>query len=141
MRTDQLIILKRELELLKSHLTRSNLSEFNKQKLLDELKSAKVMKDDELPKDVVCLDSKVEIRELESGRAFTFQIVLPSEANMKDNKISVFAPIGIALLGYPVGAKVQWEMPNGLKMFEILNVVQKGSFSSFNRSAVGPINH
>lgn len=125
MKAEQLIILNRELDLLKTHLMRSNLSEFNKQKLLDELKSAKVMKDDELPGDVVCLDSVVEIQEVVSGQKFTFQIVLPSEANMRKNKISVFAPIGVALLGYRIGSQVQWEMPNGLKTFEILNVEQK----------------
>lgn len=125
MKTEKLIILQRELDLLHTHLIRSNLSDFNKQKLLDELKSAKVIKDDKLPDDVVCLESKVEIQEAITGRRFTFQIVLPSEADMKKNKISVFAPIGVALLGYRTGAMVQWEMPNGLKTFEILNVEQK----------------
>jgi regulator of nucleoside diphosphate kinase len=125
MKAEKLIIVKRELELLQTHLVRSNLSDFNKKKLLDELKSAKIMKDDELPDDVVCLDSKVEIKEAVTGQKFTFQIVLPSEANMRHNKISVFAPIGIALLGYRTGSEVQWEMPNGLKTFEILNVEQK----------------
>ena len=124
MKTPQLIIPKRELELLESHLKKSNLSEFNKQKLLDELKSARVVNDDDLPADVVCLDAWVEICEKGSDRKFRFQLVLPASANMKKNKISVFAPIGIALLGYRVGAQVSWEMPDGLKEFEILNVTQ-----------------
>ena len=122
MKTEQLIILKRELDLLKTHLMRSNLSDFNKNKLLDELKSAQVMKDDELPEDVVCINAEVVIEEVETRQRFTFQLVLPSEANMKKSKITVFAPIGIALLGYRTGSKIQWEMPNGLKTFEILEV-------------------
>lgn len=125
METEQLMIIKKELDLLKKHLKDSNLSEYNKQKLLDELKLAKVMKEDELPEDAICIDSKVNIQEVVSGQKFTFQIVLPSDANMKLNKISVFAPIGIALLGYRVGSKVQWEMPNGVKTFEVLAVSQK----------------
>jgi len=116
------MILKRELELLKRHLTESNLSEYNKRSLLAELDSALVMSDDDLPEDAICIDSEVEIRETASGQKFRFRIVLPSEANMKQNKVSVFAPIGIALLGYRVGAVVKWEMPNGLKTFEILKV-------------------
>ena len=131
MKTEKLIILQRELDLLHTHLMRSNLSDFNKQKLLDELKSAKVMKDDKLPDDVVCLDSKVEIQDTETKKTFTFQIVLPSEANMTKNKISVFAPIGVALLGYRTGAMVQWEMPTGLKTFEILKVEQKKVVKEF----------
>lgn len=124
MKTEQLIIVKKELELLKKHLLHSNLSEFNRNKLLAELKSAKIMKDEELPDDVVCLDSRIDIQEMTSKQKFTFHLVLPSEANMKQQKISVFAPIGIALLGYRTGAIVQWEMPNGLKTFEILKVTQ-----------------
>jgi regulator of nucleoside diphosphate kinase len=127
MRTEKLVILKQELELLKIHLQRSNLSEFNKNKLLEELKSAQIMKEEQLPDDVVCLDSEVEIQETNSGQKFTFQIVLPSEANMKKNRVSVFAPIGVALLGYRTGAKVQWEMPNGIKIFDILKVTHKAS--------------
>ncbi|WP_423146192.1 GreA/GreB family elongation factor [Rubrolithibacter danxiaensis] len=125
MKAEKLIILKRELDLLKTHLMHSDLSDFNKQKLLEELKSAQIMKDDELPDDVVCLDSQVEIRETTSGQLNTFQIVLPSEANIMKKKVSVFAPIGVALLGYRVGAKVQWEMPTGMKTFEILKVIPK----------------
>lgn len=124
MKTEQLIIVKKELELLKKHLAHSDLSEFNRNKLLAELKSAKIMKENELPDDVVCLDSKIDIQETTSKQMFTFHLVLPSEANMKHKKISVFAPIGIALLGYRTGSIVQWEMPNGLKTFEILKVVQ-----------------
>lgn len=127
MKTEQLIIVKKELELLKKHLAHSDLSEFNRNKLLAELKSAKIMKEQDLPDDVVCLDSKIDIQELTSKQTFTFHLVLPSEANMKQKKISVFAPIGIALLGYRTGSTVQWEMPNGLKTFEILRVVQNVS--------------
>lgn len=129
METEQLMIVKKELELLKKHLKDSNLSDYNKQRLLDELKLAKVMKEEELPDDAICIDSSVNIQEVISGQKFNFQIVLPSEANMKLNKISVFAPIGIALLGYRVGSKVQWEMPNGVKTFEVLKVTQKRNTS------------
>lgn len=134
MKTEQLMIVQKEMELLKKHLKDSNLSEYNKQKLLDELKSAKVLREDELPEDAVCINSTVEIQENISGQKFTFEIVLPAEANMKKQKISVFAPIGIALLGYRVGSEVQWEMPNGMKTFTILSVNQNKE-SKLNHAA------
>lgn len=123
MKTEQLMILQKELDLLKKHLKDCNLSDYNKTQLLQELESAQVMKENELPEDAVCIDAKVEIQEEVSGKKYTFQIVLPAEADMRKNKMSVFAPIGIALLGYRVGAKVQWEMPDGLKTFNILQVM------------------
>ena len=134
MKTEQLMIVQKEMELLKKHLKDSNLSEYNKQKLLDELKSAKVLHEEELPADAVCINSTVEIQENISGQKFTFEIVLPAEANMKKQKISVFAPIGIALLGYRVGSEVQWEMPNGMKTFTILSVNQNKE-SKLNHAA------
>jgi regulator of nucleoside diphosphate kinase len=125
MKTEQLMIVKRELDLLKKHLKDSNLSAYNKNQLLAELESAKIVKEDELPEDAVCIGSEVEIQEVVSERKYTFQIVLPSQANMKENKMSVFAPIGTALLGYRVGSQVQWEMPDGMKTFNILKVSHK----------------
>lgn len=125
METEQLMIVKKELDLLKKHLKDSNLSAYNKNQLLAELESAKIVKEDELPEDAVCIGSEVEIQEVVSERKYTFQIVLPSEANMKAHKMSVFAPIGTALLGYRTGAQVQWEMPDGMKTFNILKVSHK----------------
>lgn len=120
MKTSTLTISKSDYELLQHHLVKSNMSEFNKAKLSDELKNAHVVKDKDLPPDVVAFNSIVEIKNIENEQKFSFQLVLPSEANFKANKVSVFAPIGVALLGYFVGSKIQWEMPDGIKTFEIL---------------------
>jgi regulator of nucleoside diphosphate kinase len=125
MKTEKLMLLQRELDLLTKHLKASDLSNYNKAQLLTELESAAVVKEDDLPADTVCMESEVEIREIEGGKSFTFQIVMPAEANMQKKRVSVFAPIAIAILGYKIGSKVQWEMPTGLKTFEILKVRHK----------------
>lgn len=120
----QLVILKRDFEILKSHLTRSNLSDYNKQKLFEELKTAAIVDEELLPADAICLDSYIEILEVETGQCFRFQLVASTNANLRSNKISISAPIGIALLGYRTGATVEWEMPTGLKIFKVLKVKQ-----------------
>lgn len=129
--TTNLLISKSDFDLLQLHLTRSgsNLSDFNKTKLSEELKSAKVVQDKDLPEDVASLNSYVGIKNIETGQTFEFQLVLPGEANFKEHKVSVFAPIGVALLGYRIGSEIQWEMPDGLKTFEIISckTVQKKS--------------
>jgi regulator of nucleoside diphosphate kinase len=121
--TNSLLISRSDYDLLQLHLTRSgsNLSDFNKKRLSGELKSAKIVKDNDLPASVASLKSVVEIKNKESGQTFRFQLVLPAEANFSEHKVSVFAPIGIALLGYPIGAEIQWEMPDGVKTFEIIS--------------------
>lgn len=123
METLQLIISKKDFDILKEHLKLSTtLSEFNKQKLEKELNDAKVLPDDKLPADVVRLESFVKIESVDNNKSFSFQLVMPAEANMKKQKLSVFAPIGIALLGYQTGAIVEWEMPDGVKKFKIIDV-------------------
>ncbi len=118
----QLIIGKYESELLKKHLKDSKLSEFNKEKLIEELQNAHVMDDEKIPEEVIRLNSEVEIEELASKKKYHFTVVLPSHANMNKNRVSVFAPIGIALLGYQEGSQIQWEMPDGLLQFRVLKV-------------------
>lgn len=127
MEKPSLLISKSDFELLETHLNRSgsNLSDYNKNKLAVELKSAKVFKDKDLPNDVASLYSTVEIKNKQSDQKFKFQLVLPAEANFKLQKVSVFAPIGIALLGYSVGAEIEWEMPDGIKKFEIMAVTPR----------------
>ena len=59
MKTEKLILVKRELDLLSKHLKAFNLSDYNKKRLLMELETAMVVKDDELPSYTVCFDSEV----------------------------------------------------------------------------------
>ncbi len=123
METIQLIISKNDFDILKDHLKLStNLSEFNKQKLMQELDAAQVLENKDLPADVVRLESEVKIENIETKKVFNFKLVMPAEANMQKQKLSVFAPIGIALLGYRTGAEVEWEMPDGVKKFKIVEV-------------------
>lgn len=123
MKNAQLLLSASDFELLQNHLRLSvNLSEFNKKKLSIELKSARILKINDLPEDVVSENSKVLIQDIESGRKFEFILVPPKEANIHTNKLSVLAPIGVALLGYRPGIEVDWEMPNGLKTFRIVSV-------------------
>ena len=123
MKTIQLVLTKNDFELLQNHLKLSTkLSEFNKKKLIQELKTAKVLKPEDMPMDVVSENSSVQIEDIESGQQYNFVLVSPGKADLKSNKLSVLAPIGVALLGYGPGVEVDWEMPNGLRTFRIVKV-------------------
>lgn len=125
MENTQLIIPQKEYDLLMNHLKLSSkLSDFNKNKLNTELKTAKIVKRDSLPDDVIVIDSLVTIQDVKSGQEFSFHLVTPEEANMKLHKLSVLAPIGIALLGYSSDALVDWEMPDGVKQFKVKKVTR-----------------
>ena len=109
-------------DLLKSHLRKRKLSKYNEDKLELELRHAKQVLHRELPEDVVTIDTCVRVRELVSGNEFTYHLVAPDKAKKKNNTLSILSPIGVAMLGYPQGAELQWEMPEGIKVFRIEEV-------------------
>jgi len=90
--------------------------------LEQELERAAIMKAGEVPSDVVTMNSRVKVKDLNSGRITTYQIVFPREADIARNRISVLAPIGTGLLGYSAGTTVEWQVPSGMRRFHILEV-------------------
>ncbi|WP_237739830.1 GreA/GreB family elongation factor [Pedobacter arcticus] len=100
------------------------MSKHNNEKLANEIKNAKVVKVEDIPAKAIILNSIVEIEETVSGKKFNFQVVMPNEANMKENKISIFTPMGVALIGYLEDSFVEWEMPSGVQKFKITKVEQ-----------------
>lgn len=54
----------------------------------------------------------------------TFKLVLPSESNILENKISLLLPMGTAVLGYAKEDIILWNFPGGLKELKVLDVVQ-----------------
>ncbi len=74
--------------------------------LKEELDSARVVAGNEIPPDVVSLDSEVRVRDLESGEAAAYRIVFPRDACGAEDRLSVLAPLGTALLGCRAGDTV-----------------------------------
>ncbi len=66
--------------------------------------------------------NKVSLRNLATGKEFTYQLVSESEANIKENKLSIGTPIAKAILGKKKGAKVEVTVPNGVMELEILDI-------------------
>jgi regulator of nucleoside diphosphate kinase len=91
-------------------------------RLEEELEAAIVVKSGEVPEDIVTMNSRVRIRDLNSGHELTYQIVFPKDADAGNNRISVLAPIGTALLGYGAGTTVEWRVPSGLRRLRIEDV-------------------
>jgi regulator of nucleoside diphosphate kinase len=90
-----------------------------------ELERAYVVEPDELPGDVVTMGSTIWFRDLESDEVEQYTLVVPSEADVLRDRISVLAPIGTALLGYRLGDVVEWRVPSGKRRMEIVKVNQR----------------
>ena len=94
----------------------------NIEELESELKKARLVPKDKFPGNVVGLNSRVVIRQ-DDGKQMELVVVIPEQANIKEKKISVMAPIGTALLGFRQGEKVAWDVPSGRKTFTIMQVI------------------
>ena len=108
---------------LQSGQAGSLFNRFDREDLLAELKKATVVDDNKLPLDVIRLNSTVFVRD-EQDKEIELTLVIPGLANIKERKISVMSPVGIALLGCRKGQEVVWRVPHGEKRFFIVDVKQ-----------------
>ncbi|HVU84113.1 MAG TPA: GreA/GreB family elongation factor [Puia sp.] len=90
--------------------------------LLDELKKGEVIDHEDFPADAVRINSRVKVEDRATKRVLNLMLVLPDKADVSKGKVSVMAPIGVALLGYRKGQEVTWEVPAGKKHFKIVEV-------------------
>jgi len=96
-------------------------------KFTEELKTAQIQDEEDMPKDVVRMNSIVTVTS-DNKWEKTIQIVQPSEKDIKNDKVSILAPMGAALFGYAVGDEVKWEFPTGeieLKLIDVKQQVQE----------------
>lgn len=125
--TKQLILLQEDYQLLKSHtrLVAENESIESKsaRKLAAELENNPlVLERDLFPKDVIRIHSEVTLQDLKTKKEVSFTLVLPGEANVQLKKVSIYAPMGTAVIGYKQGDEFRWEMPSGERAYTILRV-------------------
>ena len=136
MKYGSLIMEKKEYVYLKRILNISGYAEDfqtlkSHQKLSDELKTAHIVDNDEMPLDVIRFNSKVTII-FNNGIEKTIQIVAPMDKDVKNNKISILTPMGTALIGYSKGDIVTWEFPMGQHEIKIIEVQQEKLFNDIN---------
>ena len=81
--------------------------------LAAELDRADVLDPQNMPPNVVTMNSTVRFTILESGKSSTLTLVYPKEMDGSSDKVSIFAPVGIALLGLSVGDEFQMPGPSG----------------------------
>jgi len=113
------------LSYIKGGFQKSPFDRRNAEGLEAELKKAKLVNKNEFPPDVVRLDSIVRIKADDKDEIMELVLVTPGKANIKENKISVMAPVGTALIGFRKGQKVKWQVPAGKRTFTILDVINK----------------
>ena len=87
--------------------------------LKQELEAAKVVENEDIPGDLVTLNSRIHIRDLDTGKQMACSVVFPKDSNVSDDRLSVLAPIGTAVLGRRVGDIFECRVPAGVRRLKL----------------------
>ena len=93
------------------------------EKLINELNSAKIVDPQDVPVDIVTMNSIVKVSFLNTKKEVQFQIVYPDQANFRENKISIFSPVATALIGYKESDEIEWMVPSGMTKIRIDKII------------------
>lgn len=107
-------------ELILKSKNSTNTKEANQ--LSQELDRAVISKESELDPSVIRINSTVTIEDVKAQKQMKIQIVLPSSADLKQSKISILAPLSVAIIGFKENDQVDWELPAGIKTLKIIAV-------------------
>jgi regulator of nucleoside diphosphate kinase len=129
MKQDNIVITEPDMEKLR-HLLDSVWKSTSKEQqhlvtLEEELDRARVVSAFEVPPDVVTMNSKVRMTDLQTAKELIYTLVFPRDANLDQGKISVLAPIGTAILGYKVGDAIEWKVPGGVRILRVEEILHQ----------------
>lgn len=88
-----------------------------------ELARGQMIASAQIPPDVITMNSTVCLVDLETGEEMVYTLVFPNEADIEQNRISILAPVGTALLGYKVDDTVEWQVPGGLSRLKVKEIL------------------
>lgn len=92
--------------------------------LEEEVERARIVDYPEVPPDLITMNTRFRYLNATDNRASEITIVYPKDAKIDENRISVAAPLGTALLGLREGDEIDWTFPSGLtKRLKVLEIL------------------
>jgi regulator of nucleoside diphosphate kinase len=100
-----------------------------------ELASAEIVAPEDIPSNLVTMNSTVKFMNKSSGKESSLTLTYPQDSRNGDATVSILAPVGAALLGLAEGEQVEWPKPDGgVLVVEIIEVIyqpeREGEFLS-----------
>jgi len=91
--------------------------------LQKELDRAKIVAPQDIPDNVITMNSRIRLTDMDTGEEEVYTLVFPNDADIDQNKISILAPIGTALIGYQIGDVIEWDVPVGKRRLRIEEIL------------------
>lgn len=88
-----------------------------------ELDRAVLVQPKDVPADIITMNSTARLLDLDTKESEVYTLVFPEDANINEGKISVFAPIGTAMIGYRVGDTFVWKVPDGVRSLRVEEIL------------------
>jgi regulator of nucleoside diphosphate kinase len=89
------------------------------------LESAEVASSERIPRDIIRMNSRIRVLDLDTGKKDLYTLVFPEHANISAGLISVLAPVGIALLGHKKGEDIEARVPGGIRRLRVERVLYR----------------
>lgn len=116
-----------DLSRLKKLLWDAQSTEYRKSEYLErlqmEIDRAEVVSPQDIPNDVITMNSTVSLEDFDTKEEEIYTLVFPENADLGQGKISVLAPIGTAMLGYEVGDIFEWDVPAGKRKLRVKRII------------------
>ncbi|MFA7605165.1 MAG: nucleoside diphosphate kinase regulator [Rhodocyclaceae bacterium] len=98
--------------------------------LRDELDRADIRDDEDMPANVIRMNTCARFCEHPSGREYELTLVYPGNPDGA-GRVSIFTPAGSALLGLAVGQHIDWTSTDGRTVkLEVLEIIRQPDSAS-----------
>lgn len=84
---------------------------------------AQKVKPQDVPRDIVTMNSFVELQRNNAETSFTIKLVFPEYENIKENRISILSALGVAIISEKVGTEVvyhTWKNENHIMITDVI---------------------
>jgi regulator of nucleoside diphosphate kinase len=84
-----------------------------------ELQEGKLVDSKSVPSNVVTMNSRVELIDVDENKSMIFTLTFPKDADIDAGKLSVLSPVGTAIIGRSEGDVIEWRVPARFRRFKI----------------------
>ena len=98
------------------------------QELEAELEQGNVVEPGDIPRDIVVMNSKVRLLDLDTDEELVYRLTFPEDTDIDQDKISVLAPVGAAMLGRRIGEVIEGKIPAGLCKLKVEAIIHQPEF-------------
>ena len=87
------------------------------------ISTAEIVSPRQIPRNVVTMNSRVRLRDMDSGKRLTLTLADPFDISMFGDRLSVAGPCGMELLGKRVGQIISWTLGSKVRRFRVEQVI------------------